>query len=275
MELNLKCPLLFFDIESTGLDISKDRIIEISAVKVHPDGKEELKTKRINPGNDQYGNPIQINPDAQKVHGISLEDLKDCPTFNQIAKSFYNWMEGCDIAGYNLMKFDIPLLVEELLRVSNDPKNSFHFDVDSFRKRKIIDVQNIFHKMEQRTLSAAYKFYCKKDLENAHSAEADTIATYEVLKSQLDRYPDTLKNDVNMLAEFSTRSKFVDYAGRIIINDKEENIINFGKYKGRKVEEVIEKEPSYYDWIQKGDFTLDTKQMFTKIKIGMLNKASK
>lgn len=260
MQLNLKNPLLFFDIESTGLNIATDRIVEISAVKVLPNGSEEIKTKRLNP-------TIPISPESQAIHGISNDDVKDCPTFNQIAKSLYNWMEGCDIAGYNSLKFDIPLLVEEFLRVSNNPSNNFNFDIDSFRKRKLVDVQNIFHKLEQRTLSAAYKFYCKKDLENAHSAEADTMATYEILKAQLDKYPDVLKNDVTMLAEFSTKNKFVDYAGRIIQNEKGENIINFGKHKGKIVEDIIQKEPSYYDWIMKGDFTLDTKQAFTRIKL--------
>ena len=195
MELNLKNPIVFFDIESTGLNVATDRIVEISIVKINPDGSEEIKTRRINP-------TIPISPEAQKVHGISDEDVKNEPTFAQIAKSLAKWMEGCDIAGYNSMKFDIPLLSEEFLRADVD------FD---FRKRKLVDVQNIFHKMEQRTLTAAYKFYCQKDLENAHSAEADTLATYEILKAQLDKYPD-LQNDVKFLAEFSTKSKFVDYA---------------------------------------------------------------
>ena len=253
MRLNLKNPLLFFDIESTGLNVATDRIVEISAVKVMPDGTHEIKTKRINP-------TIPITPEAQAIHGISNEEVKDCPTFKQIAKSFAIWMEGCDIAGYNSMKFDIRLLAEEFIRADID------FD---FRKRNLVDVQNIFHKMEQRTLAAAYKFYCKKTLENAHSAEADTMATYEVLMAQLDRYPDTLKNDIAMLADFSTKTKFVDYAGRIIKNEKGENIINFGKHKGKIVESILKAEPSYYDWIMKGDFTLDTKQTLTKIKLNM------
>ena len=253
MRLNLKNPLLFFDIVITGLNVATDRIVEISAVKVMPDGTHEIKTKRINP-------TIPITPEAQAIHGISNEEVKDCPTFKQIAKSFAIWMEGCDIAGYNSMKFDIPLLAEEFIRADID------FD---FRKRNLVDVQNIFHKMEQRTLAAAYKFYCKKTLENAHSAEADTMATYEVLMAQLDRYPDTLKNDIAMLADFSTKTKFVDYAGRIIKNEKGENIINFGKHKGKIVESILKAEPSYYDWIMKGDFTLDTKQTLTKIKLNM------
>lgn len=253
MELNLKNPIIFFDIESTGLNVASDRIVEICAVKIMPNGDQEIKTRRLNP-------TIPISPEAQAVHGISNEDVKDCPTFKEIAKSLAKWMEGCDFAGYNSIKFDIPLLAEEFLRVGID------FD---FRKRNLVDVQNIFHKMEQRTLSAAYKFYCQKDLENAHSAEADTLATYEILKSQLDRYPNDLQNDVKMLAEFSTRSKLVDYAGRIVLNEKDQPIINFGKHKGKTVEEVLLKEPSYYAWMMNGDFTLDTKKVITDIKLKM------
>ncbi len=252
MQLNLKNPILFFDIESTGLNVATDRIVEISAVKVFPDGSTETKTRRINP-------TIPISPEAQAIHGISNEDVKDCPVFNQVARSLANWMEGCDIAGYNSTKFDVPMLSEEFLRAGID------FD---FRKRKLVDVQNIFHKMEQRTLSAAYKFYCQKDLENAHSAEADTIATYEILLSQLDRYPE-LKNDIQFLSEFSTKSKFVDYAGRIVYNDKDIPIFNFGKHKGVPVTEVFTKEPSYYSWMMNGDFTLDTKKVLTEIKLSM------
>ena len=254
MELKLKNPILFFDIESTGLNVATDRIVEISAVKVMPDGKHETKTRRINP-------TIPISPEAQAVHGISNEDVADCPTFKQIAKSFAQWMSGCDIAGYNSIKFDIPLLAEEFLRAGVE------FD---FRKRRLVDVQNIFHKMEQRTLSAAYKFYCQKDLENAHSAEADTLATYEILKAQLDKYPETLKNDIDFLAEFSTKTRLVDYAGRIVYNDKAVPVFNFGKHKGVPVVEVLAKEPSYYSWIINGDFTRDTKKVLTEIKLSMM-----
>ncbi|MBO7255982.1 MAG: 3'-5' exonuclease, partial [Bacteroidales bacterium] len=243
---------VFFDIESTGLNVATDRIVEISIIKINPDGSEEIKTRRINP-------TIPISPEAQKVHGISDEDVKNEPTFAQIAKSLAKWMEGCDIAGYNSMKFDIPLLSEEFLRADVD------FD---FRKRKLVDVQNIFHKMEQRTLTAAYKFYCQKDLENAHSAEADTLATYEILKAQLDKYPD-LQNDVKFLAEFSTKSKFVDYAGRIVYNEKDIPVFNFGKHKGRAVTDVLKAEPSYYSWMMNGDFTRDTKKVLTEIKLSM------
>jgi DNA polymerase III subunit epsilon len=251
MELNLKNPILFFDIESTGLNVATDRIVEICAVKVMINGDQEVKTRRINP-------TIPISAEAQAVHGISNEDVKDCPTFNQIAKSFAQWMTGCDIAGYNSIKFDIPLLSEEFLRAGVD------FD---FRKRRMIDVQNIFHKLEQRTLSAAYKFYCHKNLDNAHSAEADTVATYEILKAQLDHYPDELKNDMDFLAEFSTKNRFVDYAGRIILNDKDIPIFNFGKHKGVPVDQVLEREPSYYAWMMNGDFTLDTKKKLTELKL--------
>ncbi len=251
MQLNLKNPIIFFDIESTGLNVACDRIVELSMVKVHPNGDTEIKTRRINP-------TIPIPAESTAIHGIKDEDVKDCPTFAQIAKSLAQWMEGCDIAGYNSTKFDIPMLNEEFLRVN------INFD---FRKRKSIDVQNIFHKMEQRTLSAAYKFYCEKDLENAHSAEADTMATYEILKAQLDKYPETLQNDMGFLAEFSTKSRLVDYAGRIILNEKNEPVFNFGKHKGRPVTQVLEFEPSYYSWMMNGDFTLDTKKVLTEIKI--------
>ena len=253
MELNLKNPLVFFDIESTGLNVATDRIVEISMVKVNIDGSCEVKTRRLNP-------TIPISEEAYKVHGISNEDVAGEPTFDQIAKSLAKWLEGCDIAGYNSTKFDIPLLSEEFLRAGVD------FD---FRKRKTIDVQNIFHKMEQRTLVAAYKFYCQKDLNNAHSAEADTMATYEVLKAQLDRYPEDLQNDVKFLADFSTRSKFADYAGRIVYDDNGVAIFNFGKHKGLPVTEVLRKEPSYYNWMMNGDFTLDTKKVLTEIKLSM------
>lgn len=253
MQLNLKKPLVFFDIESTGLNVAKDRIVELSLVKVFPDGTKEVKTRRINP-------TIPISPEAQAVHGISDEDVKDCPTFKQVAKSLAKYMEGCDIAGYNSLKFDIPMLSEEFLRAEVD------FD---FRKCHLVDVQNIFHKMEQRTLIAAYRFYCDKDLTQAHSAEADTLATFEVLEAQLDRYGDTLKNDVAFLADFSSKNKVVDYAGRMVLNDKDEPVFNFGKHKGRPVVDVLKSEPSYYSWMMEGDFPLDTKRKLTEIKLSM------
>ncbi|MDD4656077.1 MAG: 3'-5' exonuclease [Bacteroidales bacterium] len=259
MKLNLKNPLLFFDIESTGLNVATDRIVEISALKVMPNGDQELKTRRLNP-------TIPISPEAQSIHGISNEEVANCPTFKEVAKSLAQWMSGCDFSGYNAIKFDIPLLAEEFLRAG------VQFD---FRKRKIVDVQNIFHKMEQRTLSAAYKFYCDKTLENAHSAEADTIATFEILEAQLDRYSDTLKNDVKFLADFATRFKIVDYAGRISLDNKDNPIINFGKHKGKKVEEVFREDPGYYSWMMNGNFTLDTKQVMTELKIQFENSQKK
>ncbi len=253
MKLNLKNPLLFLDLETTGLNVATDRIVEICVLKISPNGTQDVKTRRINP-------TIPISPEAQAIHGISNEDVANESTFKELAKSLANWMEGCDFAGYNSTRFDIPMLAEEFLRAGID------FD---FRKRKMIDVQNIFHKMEQRTLKAAYRFYCDKDLENAHSAEADTIATYEVLEAQLDKYSTDLKNDVQFLSDFSAKSRFVDYAGRIILNDKDEPVFNFGKHKGRRVTEVLTAEPSYYDWMMKGDFTLDTKKILTDIRLSM------
>ena len=248
MQLKLKRPLLFFDIESTGLDISNDRIVEISMVKVMPDGTRQVKTRRVNP-------TIPIPAAAQAVHGISDEDVKDCPTFAQLAKSMYQWMEGCDIAGYNSISFDVPLLAEEFMRAGIEP---------DFHDRDMVDVQVIFYKKEPRTLSGAYKFYCDKNLEDAHAAEADTMATLEVLEAQLDRYPD-LENDVDFLSKFTKRSNMLDYAGRIILDENNVPVFNFGKHKGKPVKEVLAVEPSYYSWIQNGDFTQDTKNVLTKI----------
>lgn len=251
MQLNLKNPLIFFDLETTGTDTVHDRIVEISYLKVYPNGKEEIKTKRINPG-------IPIPPGATAIHGISDEDVKDCPTFKQIAKSLADQMEGCDLAGFNSSRFDIPLLAEEFLRAE--------VDID-FSRRKMIDVQIIFHRKEQRTLEAAYRFYCNKELTDAHSAEADTMATYEVLKAQLDRYSD-LENDIEKLAtEYSSFNNNVDLAGRIIKNENGIEIFNFGKHKGKPVAEVLKKEPSFYAWMMDADFPLNTKQVLTKIKI--------
>jgi DNA polymerase-3 subunit epsilon len=250
MDLNLKNPLVFFDLETTGVDIVNDRIVEISYLKISPNGMEESKTMRINPG-------IPIPATATAVHGISDEDVKNAPTFKEIAKTLAKDIEGCDLAGYNSNRFDIPLLAEEFLRAETD--------ID-LKRRKFIDVQTIFHKMEQRTLSAAYKFYCGKELEGAHGAEADTRATYEVLKSQLDRYPE-LKNDVNYLSDFSCFTKNADFAGRIVFNEKGEECINFGKYKGRKVVDILKEDIGYYGWIMSSNFSLDTKRIFTAIKL--------
>lgn len=254
MQLNLKNPIVFFDLETTGINIVKDRIVEISFVKVHPNGKEETKTRRINP-------EMPIPPESTAIHGITDEDVKDCPTFKEIAKSLAAQIEGCDLAGYNSNRFDIPLLAEEFLRAG--------IDMD-LNKRKFVDVQTIFHKMEQRTLSAAYKFYCDKSLENAHTAEADTMATYEILKAQLDRYPD-LQNDIDFLSKYSCFTNNVDFAGRMIYNEEGKEVINFGKYKGKLVEEVLKIDPGYYSWIMNGDFPLNTKKILTEIKLRGFN----
>ncbi|MDR1129414.1 MAG: 3'-5' exonuclease [Prevotellaceae bacterium] len=253
MKLKLENPIVIFDLETTGLNLTTDRIVEISVIKVHSDGNEEHKTRRINPG-------IPISAEASAIHGIKDEDVKDCPKFREIAKSLAAFIEGCDMAGYNLIKFDIPLLAEEFLRAGVDV---------NFRKVRIVDVQNIFHKMEQRTLVAAYKFYCNKALDNAHSADADTEATYEILQSQLDRYPE-LQNDVKFLSEFSVNLQNFDYASRIIADKDKEPVFNFGKYKGRKVKEVLRIEPTYYSWIMNGEFPLDTKRVLTEIRSTVL-----
>ncbi|VBB48217.1 Exonuclease RNase T and DNA polymerase III [uncultured Paludibacter sp.] len=255
MKLNLKNPIVFFDLETTGTNIVTDRIVEISYLKVYPNGREESKTIRINP-------EMPIPEFASAIHGIYDDDVKDCPTFKQVAKEIMRDIEGADLAGYNSNRFDIPLLAEELLRAD--------VDVD-LMKRKFVDVQVIFHKMEQRTLSAAYKFYCDKDLENAHSAEADTRATYEVLQAQLDRYSE-IKNDVEFLAKFTAQTNNADFAGRIIYNEKGEEVINFGKYKGQKVTDVLKKDIGYYGWIMDSDFTLHTKKVLTNIKLRDFNK---
>ena len=255
MDLDLKKPIVFFDLETTGIDVVNDRIIEISLLKIIPNGGEEKKTYRVNP-------TIPIKPQATEVHGISDDDVKDEPTFNELAKSVTNFIEGCDLAGFNSNKFDIPMLAEEFIRADID------FDL---KKNRFIDVQVIFHKMEQRTLSAAYKFYCQKELINAHSAEADTIATYEILKAQIDRY-ENLTNDMEELSKFSSHNRNVDFAGRIVLNDKDEEVFNFGKYKGKTVESVLEKDSGYYGWILNSDFPLYTKKMLTAIKLRGFNK---
>lgn len=251
MKLNLKNPLIFFGLETTGTNINTDRIVEICYLKVHPNGNEEAKTMRINP-------EMHIPEASSEIHGIYDEDVADCPTFKDVAKDIAKDIEGCDIAGFNSNRFDVPVLVEEFLRVG--------IDID-LAKRKFIDVQVIYHKLEQRTLSAAYKFYCGKNLEDAHSAEADTRATYEVLKAQLDKYPDVLTNDINFLSEYSSYSKNVDFAGRIIYDNNGVEIFNFGKYKGYPVSEVLHRDPGYFGWIMNGDFTLNTKNVLTKIRL--------
>lgn len=248
--LKLHKPICFFDLETTGVNIGTNRIVEIAILKVFPDGKEMVKTWRINP---QIPIPIQ----ATLVHGITNEMVAHEPTFQQIAPQIVELLKDADLAGYNSNKFDIPLLAEELLR------NGFEFDLD---KHKTIDVQVVFYKMEPRTLSAAYKFYCDKNLENAHSAEADIRATYEVLKAQIERY-DEVQNEVKFLEEFTTQRKSADLAGFILYNDNGEEIFSFGKYKGQRVVDVLQKDKGYYSWIQNADFPFYTKKVLTKIKL--------
>ena len=254
MKLNLKNPIVFFDLETTGTNINSDRIVEISYLKAYPNGNEESKTMRINP-------EMPIPAEASAVHGIYDADIADCPTFKEVARNIANDIEGCDLAGFNSNRFDIPVLAEEFLRAG--------VDIDLSR-RKFVDVQVIFHKMEQRTLSAAYKFYCGKNLEDAHTAEADTRATYEVLMSQLDRYPE-LQNDINFLSQYSSYTNNVDFAGRMVYNDKGEEVIKLGKYKRRLVEEELKNDPGYYSWIMNGDFPLNTKKILTEIKLRGFN----
>lgn len=252
MNLKLKNPIVFFDLETTGTNFASDRIVEISYLKVSPNGMEESKTMRINPD-------CHIPEASTAVHGITDEDVKDCPKFKQVAQSIANEIEGCDLAGFNSNRFDIPLLAEEFLRAG--------VDVD-LKKHKFVDVQVIFHKMEQRTLSAAYKFYCGKNLEDAHTASADTNATYEVLKAQLDRYPE-LENDIDFLSKFTSFTRNVDFGGVIIYNDKDEEVFNLGKYKGQRVVDVLQRDPGYYSWMMNADFPQYTKKVLTNIKLRM------
>lgn len=248
MQLKLERPLVFFDLETTGTNILKDRIVEISILKVSPDGTVLERTRRINP-------EMPIPAEATAIHHITDQDVADQPPFRSIAVSLSKLLTGCDIAGYNSTRFDVPLLDEEFRRAG------IRFDFSDVR---FIDVQTIFHKMEQRTLSAAYRFYCDKELDGAHSANADTLATYEVLMAQLDRYP-SLENDVAKLAAFSSQTRNVDFAGRLIYDDQGREIINFGKHKGRPAEEVLEKESGYYGWVMQGDFSSSTKDAFTAV----------
>lgn len=252
--LQLKRPLAVIDLETTGTNVATDRIIEIAIIKVFPDKTMQSKVKRIHPG-------IPIPPSSTAIHGISDEHVKDCPTFKQCANELRQFMDKCDLAGYNSNRFDIPLLVEEFLRVG------LEFDVSN---RKFIDVQKIFHLMEKRTLAAAYKFYCDKQLENAHSAEADALATYEILEAQLGRY-EQLQAEVDALAEFTKEEEYVDFARRMVMQGGIE-VFNFGKYKGRAVREVLKIEPQYYDWMMKADFPLNTKQKLTEIYHSMMLK---
>lgn len=255
MDLNLKRPLAFLDLETTGINVSTDRIVEFSILKISPNGKEEWMISRVNP-------EMPIPPKTTAIHGISDEDVVNSPLFREIGNKVAAFIEGCDLAGYNAVKFDIPVLAEEFLRA----------DIEfNFKKRRYIDVQVIFHKMEQRTLVAAYKFYCSKELVDAHSSKADTAATFEVLKSQLDRYDD-LENDVEKLADFSSFNSNVDFAGRIILDENGVEVFNFGKYKGKPVEQVFNNDPSYYSWMMNGDFPLYTKKVLTELKLRSFGK---
>ncbi len=252
MELALKNPIIFFDLETTGTNILRDRIVEISYIKVMPSGNETERTLRINPG-------MPIPAEATAIHHITDDDVKNAPPFKQVAQELANVFLGCDIAGFNSNRFDVPMLMEEFLRAG--------VNIDLSR-RKFVDVQTIFHKMEQRTLIAAYKFYCGKDLTEAHSANADTRATYEVLKAQLDHYP-SRKNDIAFLSDFSSQNKNVDLMGRIIYNEAGKEVFNFGKYKGQLVEDVFRRDIGYYSWMMQGEFPANTKQVITNIKLRM------
>ncbi|AJR03422.1 3'-5' exonuclease [Siansivirga zeaxanthinifaciens] len=254
MQLNLTKPICFFDLETTGVNITTDRIVEISILKVYPNGKEESKTWVVNP-------TIPIPKEVTAIHGISNEDVTDKPTFKEISKEVYNMIKDSDLGGFNSNRFDIPLLAEELLRSEID------FDM---KNRVAIDVQTIFHKMEQRTLSAAYKFYCNEELVGAHGAEADTKATYEVLKAQIAKY-DEIENDTKFLADFSSRKQFADFAGFIVYNKNGDECFSFGKHKGKLVTEVLESEPGYFGWLLNADFPLYTKKVLTSIKLRNFN----
>jgi DNA polymerase-3 subunit epsilon len=252
MKLNLRKPLIFFDLETTGLNIMTDRIIEIAYLKVFPNGDEESRKMRINP-------EMPIPAESTEIHHITDDDVRNCPTFRQVAQMLANVFKGCDIAGYNSNNFDVPFLAEEFLRADAD------FD---FANSRFIDVQVVFHKMEKRTLEAAYRFYCNAELTDAHSADFDTKATYEVLKAQLDRYPE-LQNDVEFLSKFTKYNRNVDYAGRIVFNENGVEVFNFGKHKGKPVEQVLREEPAYYSWMMNGDFPLYTKKVLTSIRLRM------
>jgi len=254
MQLKLTKPICFFDLETTGINISNDRIVEISILKVFPNGTEERKTWLVNP-------EMTIPDEVIAIHGISNEKVANEPTFNTIARDVHHMIKDSDLGGFNSNRFDIPLLAEEMLRAEID------FDM---KGRVSVDVQTIFHKMEQRTLVAAYKFYCDQNLEGAHSAEADTFATYEVLKAQISKYDD-LENDTKFLADFSARKKFADFAGFINFNEDDEECFSFGKHKGKRVVDVLEKEPGYFGWLLNADFPLYTKKVLTAIKLRSFN----
>ncbi|MDR1460005.1 MAG: 3'-5' exonuclease [Bacteroidales bacterium] len=267
MKLNLTKPLVFFDIESTGLNIGTDKIVEICLLKVMPDNTTIIKTERINP-------QIPIPEQVSELHGIYDKDVADKPTFAELANAIRDFIKGCDLAGYNLLKFDVPLLVEEFLRIGMDI---------NLKGVRIVDIQNIFHRMEPRNLRAAYKFYCNEDLVNAHTAEADTIATFKILEAQLSRYENTVmidvnhqksipvKNDVAALSAFFITNKNVDFAGHLVFDKEDKVLFNFGKHKGIAVEQVFAKEPSYYDWMMRADFPLYTKKIIHSLRVKMLS----
>ena len=270
MELKLEKPLVVFDLETTGIKVATDRIVEICMHKINADNTTDTLTQRVNP-------TIPISEESSKIHGIYMEDVKDKPTFKELAKEFKAFIGNADLSGYNATRFDIPLLIEEFLRVDVD------FDM---KDRRIIDVMNIYHKMEPRNLGAAFKFYCDKNLDNAHSAEADTIATYEILEAQLDMYKERtykdkngnvstpVQNDVQLLSDFSYYMKNADLIGQIVFNDKGEEVFNFGKYKGKSVEITFREEPQYYDWMMKSQFARSTKKVITSIYLRGFNNAS-
>jgi DNA polymerase-3 subunit epsilon len=254
MNLTLKRPLVFFDLEATGISTSKDRIVEMCLIKVHPDGTEEVRNERINP-------QMPIPAEVSEIHGIYDKDVKDKPTFKDLAKDLDKFLNNCDFAGFNSNRFDFPMLVEEFLRADVD------FEVEG---RKFIDAQRIFHTMEPRNLAAAYKFYCNEELKDAHSAEADTRATYEVFKAQLDKY-EQLDNNIESLHKISGQGNLVDLAGRIVLNKKGEEVFNFGKHKSKRVVDVFAKEPNYYDWMMNNDFPQQTKKVLTKLRLKQFN----
>ncbi len=274
MKLNLDKPILFFDIESTGLNIASDAIIELCFVKVYPTSEDEeddvrIKTWKVRPWDYVNNCQKEINPNAMAVHGVKNEDLVNCPKFSEIVDEVVEWLKGSDISGFNSTKFDLPMLAEEIERVKFNLNREIDIDLHTVQ---MVDVQTIYHIQEPRNLKAAYRFYCNGDLENAHTAEADTIATYEILKSQIDKYPTDLKNDMNFLSKFSVRNKTVDYAGRLIYNDKDEIVISFGKHRGRTARDIYREEPAYFAWIDRSDFTLDTKAQFARLKAEFENE---
>jgi len=265
MKLNLTRPLFVFDLETTGLDVSKDSIVELAYVKLWPNGNRQSATMRIRPV-DVLGNQKHISAESSEITGIVDSDLTDCPTFRDIAPELQKTLEDCDLAGFGSNKFDVPLLVEEFLRC--------RINID-LKDRRFIDVQTIYHKMEKRTLSAAYQFYCHKPLTDAHAALADTEATLEVLEAQLDAYPNDLKNDMDFLAEFSKQSDNIDFAGRLVSDENGRAVVNFGKHKGKLLADVLRREPSFLHWVMQGDFPLNTKQEFQRLAFNIMYPGGK